>query len=91
MASCLSTTATKDGVEGKKIYRHGPLPYFTNVITNMVQQQQQGSPLLIPQYLTEHAGTTDVLWPKKDDIDALSLPPVTLQEKMVLMNMESSE
>lgn len=39
--SCLSTTATKDGVEGKKLYRHGPTPYFSNVIANMISHQHQ--------------------------------------------------
>ncbi|PVH15107.1 uncharacterized protein CXQ87_002942 [Candidozyma duobushaemuli] len=39
--SCLSTTATKDGVEGKKLHRHGPTPYFSSVIANMLSQQQQ--------------------------------------------------
>lgn len=38
--SCLSTTATKDGIEGKKLHRHGPTSYFSNVIANMIQQQQ---------------------------------------------------
>lgn len=39
--SCLSTTATKDGVEGKKLHRHGPTPYFSNVIANMISHQHQ--------------------------------------------------
>lgn len=38
--SCLSTTATKDGIEGKKHHRHGHTPYFANILTNMLQQQQ---------------------------------------------------
>lgn len=37
---CLSTTATKDGIEGKKLHRHGPTPYFSNVIANMMHHQQ---------------------------------------------------
>lgn len=39
--SCLSTTATKDGIEGKRLHRDGPTPYSTNVIANMVQSHQQ--------------------------------------------------
>lgn len=38
--SCLSTTATKDGVEGKRFHRHGPTAYSTNILANMVHQQQ---------------------------------------------------
>lgn len=38
--SCLSTTATKDGVEGKRFHRHGPTPYSTSILANMVYQQQ---------------------------------------------------
>lgn len=38
--SCLSTTATKDGIEGKKLHRHGPTPYSSLVIASMIQHQQ---------------------------------------------------
>lgn len=86
--SCLSTTATKDGVEGKKIYRHGPLPYFTNVINNMVHlQQQQLQP--VPQRAPGYLGTQEIPRPLKADIDALAQPPVTLAEKIVYMNNDT--
>lgn len=39
--SCVSTTATKDGVEGKRFHRHGPTPYSSHILSNMLQQQQQ--------------------------------------------------
>ncbi|KAK6201351.1 uncharacterized protein RJT21DRAFT_34602 [Scheffersomyces amazonensis] len=39
--SCLSTTATKDGIEGKRLHRHGPTPYSSNIISNMIHSQQQ--------------------------------------------------
>lgn len=35
--SCLSTTATKDGIEGKKLHRHGPTQYSSNIIASMIQ------------------------------------------------------
>lgn len=85
--SCLSTTATKDGIEGKKIYRHGPLPYFTNVINNMVHLQlQQLQP--VPQRAPGILSPPDIPRPLKSDIDALAQPPVTLKEKIVLMNSD---
>ncbi|KAK6465539.1 hypothetical protein DFJ63DRAFT_24721 [Scheffersomyces coipomensis] len=39
--SCLSTTATKDGIEGKRLHRHGPTTYSSNIISNMIHSQQQ--------------------------------------------------
>ncbi|EER31641.1 predicted protein [Candida tropicalis MYA-3404] len=39
--SCVSTTATKDGVEGRRFHRHGPTPYSSHILSNMLQQQQQ--------------------------------------------------
>ncbi|RCK56235.1 hypothetical protein Cantr_05017 [Candida viswanathii] len=39
--SCVSTTATKDGVEGKRFHRYGPTPYSSHILSNMLQQQQQ--------------------------------------------------
>lgn len=46
--SCLSTTATKDGIEGKKLHRHGPTQYSSNIIASMIQNSnhQPHSPLL---------------------------------------------
>lgn len=44
--SCLLTTATKDGVEGKKLHRHGPTPYSSSVIADMISHQQH--PILRP-------------------------------------------
>lgn len=35
--SCLSTTATKDGIEGKRLSRHGPSQYSNNAIISMLQ------------------------------------------------------
>lgn len=35
--SCLSTTATKDGIEGRKLHRHGPTQYSSNIIASMIQ------------------------------------------------------
>lgn len=48
--SCLLTTATKDGVEGKKLHRHGPTPYFSNVIANMIHHQHQNP--AVPQRIS---------------------------------------
>lgn len=39
--SCLSTTATKDGIEGRRFRRHGPTAYSSHIISGMMQQQQQ--------------------------------------------------
>lgn len=39
--SCLSTTATKDGIEGRKLHRYGPSVYSSNIISNMIQSQSQ--------------------------------------------------
>ena len=39
--SCLSTTATKDGIEGKRFHRYGPTPYSSNIISNMMHQQAE--------------------------------------------------
>lgn len=38
--SCLSTTATKDGIEGRRLHRHGPTAYSSNIISNMMHAQQ---------------------------------------------------
>lgn len=95
--SCLSTTATKDGIEGKKLHRHGPTPYSSNVIANMIQHQQ-----LLPQpqrlYLSQSSGMDNLstatqnngetVRKKLPDIDSLG-PPVTLKEKMNLLNREN--
>lgn len=141
--SCLSTTATKDGVEGKKLHRHGPTPYFSSVIANMLLQQQQQhnqlqqqnpsfnerqqalhkdlglSPLLPPQREVRHddvglsekqfqrpsgyvqlsgddflsvISQTNGEQAKKllNEYDALGLPPVTLKEKMMLLNSDQT-
>ncbi|CUM50560.1 unnamed protein product [Debaryomyces tyrocola] len=42
--SCLSTTATKDGIEGKKLHRHGPTQYSSNIIANMIQNSNPYPP-----------------------------------------------
>lgn len=39
--SCLSTTATKDGIEGRKLHRRGPNPYTNQVITTMLQRWER--------------------------------------------------
>lgn len=36
--SCLSTTATKDGIEGRRIHRQGPNPYSNQIISNMIRR-----------------------------------------------------
>ena len=136
--SCLSTTATKDGVEGKKLHRHGPTPYFSSVIANMLQQQQnqqqqqqqQQQQLSNPQdrpndnhhtfnppqpppneTANPHPRKQQTAVPdlvalpvddflsvisqangeqgneqRVNDYDSLGLPPVTLKEKMMLLN-----
>lgn len=53
--SCLSTTATKDGVEGKRHRRYGHTSYFNNVLSNMLQQQHfDDSPRLASPVPKEH-------------------------------------
>lgn len=130
--SCLSTTATKDGVEGKKLHRHGPTPYFSSVIANMLLQQQQQQhaqqqqahqqdrhqenqqsfaqpqpPLSNPANTTTLKQTTPTTFEallgdedlsvasqtngesgnkQLNDYDSLGLPPVTLKEKIMLLN-----
>ncbi|RLV92689.1 hypothetical protein JA1_003022 [Spathaspora sp. JA1] len=46
--SCLSTTATKDGIEGRKFHRYGPTAYSSNIIANMVHNQQKMSGVVAP-------------------------------------------
>lgn len=91
MTSCLSTTATKDGVEGKKIHRHGPSPYFANVISNMVHQQQANAPPMTLRTSSYQGTVQEPPKARKADIDAVSQPQVTLQEKVMLMNMDNSK
>ncbi|KAI5955712.1 hypothetical protein KGF54_001214 [Candida jiufengensis] len=44
--SCLSTTATKDGIEGRRLYRNNHLnQYTTNLINNNNQQQYLHQPI----------------------------------------------
>lgn len=88
MTSCLSTTATKDGVEGKKIHRHGPSPYFSNVIKNMANQQANPQPNTL-RTSSYQGGVQEPVKPRKADIDAISQPQVTLQEKVIMMNMDN--
>lgn len=56
--SCLLTTATKDGIEGKKLHRHGPTPYFSSVIADMISHQQNPSLRLTtePSRFRKHEG-----------------------------------
>ncbi|EGV64397.1 hypothetical protein PSN45_003722 [Yamadazyma tenuis] len=35
--SCLSTTATKDGIEGRKFHRKGPKAYSNHIISSMIK------------------------------------------------------
>lgn len=42
--SCLSTTATKDGVEGKRFHRYGPSPYSAAAIQNMLHSHSVADP-----------------------------------------------
>lgn len=130
--SCLSTTATKDGIEGKKLHRHGPTPYFSSVIANMILQQQHqqnqqhyqqanqaerqqdiqnmfnqpsGLSNLADQETPKQAATPgSVVLPGDEDLstvskkngepgnehqteyDSLDIPPVTLKEKIMLLN-----
>lgn len=37
--SCLSTTATKDGIEGRRIHRTGPNAYSNQIISNLIKNQ----------------------------------------------------
>ena len=39
--SCLSTTATKDGIEGRHIHRHGPSAYSQNIISTTIGNGNQ--------------------------------------------------
>lgn len=55
--SCLSTTATKDGIEGKRFHRHGPTPYSSNIIASMIHSQQQEKAGVILPKLNEKAPT----------------------------------
>lgn len=47
--SCLSTTATKDGIEGRRFRRHDPTAYSSHIIAGMMQQQQQQQQKLLNQ------------------------------------------
>ncbi|CUM47658.1 uncharacterized protein AC631_03189 [Debaryomyces fabryi] len=57
--SCLSTTATKDGIEGKKLHRHGPTQYSSNIIANMIQNSNLYPPPPPPpsQHMNKHSYT----------------------------------
>lgn len=91
MTSCLSTTATKDGIEGKKIHRHGPSPYFANVINNTVHHQQQPSAQPVPLRNQSYHSTQEPSMPRIADIGSIPEPPVTVQEKISLMNKGTSK
>lgn len=80
--SCLSTTATKDGVEGKKLHRHGPTPYFSNVIANMISHQHLNPAVSRLELELSHAATST-------ELEAMALPPVTLSEKIRMLNADS--
>lgn len=88
--SCLSTTATKDGVEGKKLHRHGPTPYFSSVIANMILHQtaspqpQRGTLSTDLSTASQISGETGR---KRVEIESRG-PPVTLNEKISLMNAD---
>lgn len=85
--SCLSTTATKDGVEGKKLHRSGPTAYSSNIIVSMLQnqgqlqQQQQPQPRSVqPQPSRYYFDPSSPLANKNLDIqrnfhDGLDKPP----------------
>lgn len=73
--SCLSTTATKDGIEGKRLSRHAPKALFGNLMGHKPPR------LALP--LREK--------PLKSDLDDAGFPPILILEKVQLMNTETLE
>lgn len=103
--SCLSTTATKDGVEGRRLHRHGPSPYSSHLISNMIQSQARTDPRPDPRpeppsnlsqvsVLTTGAQVNGESGAKR----AIAIeqypdlqPPVSLTEKISLLRSEPGE
>ncbi|CAK9438786.1 uncharacterized protein LODBEIA_P30100 [Lodderomyces beijingensis] len=54
--SCLSTTATKDGIQGKRLRRFGPSAYVSDVISNMNDQLQDQTSVQSPPESFENDG-----------------------------------
>ncbi|EGW34709.1 uncharacterized protein SPAPADRAFT_63942 [Spathaspora passalidarum NRRL Y-27907] len=65
--SCLSTTATKDGIEGRRFHRYGPTAYSSNIIANMVHSQQLQGKIAIPEPRNSFESNTSVGEDSTDD------------------------
>lgn len=88
--SCLSTTATKDGVEGKRIHRHiakqlkGPLAQ-----SQKLYQHSPLSPHVNTVLEDQTVGQDEPSEGLRSDFDKGNLPPISLNEKIRLMNFET--
>lgn len=87
--SCLSTTATKDGVEGKMLHRLGPTLYSNTIIANMLHHQQESSSS-IHTTGAEVDGDSGVLHERRESdfqhtFSTNDPPEMTLKEKVGLI------
>lgn len=87
--SNFSTTATKDGVEGKR-WVHGLTPYMSQGTSGALHQQQQHQR---GQALSLDSSNLFSFGDKRPvaaaEIDALGLPPVTLREKIGMLDRDA--
>jgi hypothetical protein len=68
--SCLSTTATKDGIEGKRFRRHGPTTYSSNIIANMIHLQYQQQIEKAGHYPTHFSSPTPMSTPLRSSTNS---------------------
>ncbi|SCU79931.1 LAFA_0B06546g1_1 [Lachancea sp. 'fantastica'] len=99
VTSSLSMVATKDGIEGRNIHRHGIPQYSLNLLSSMAppsnsktksySKQQQG----IPPHLSNPKSSALYSEEQMDSISHSDLStgaPMTLKEKMKLLNYKSA-
>lgn len=82
VTSGLSMTATKDGVEGRRVQRYGIPQYSLNLLNSMAQSHRKKHLHSQQRYLDEvnsDEGTSSYQ-------DFPSAPPMTLKDKMKLLN-----
>lgn len=79
VTSCLSTTATKDGVEGKRV------PKLQTKLFDSKVHSFQGFALSSDQ-ANFGSSPSDLNSKLRSELDSMSLPPISLKEKVQMMN-----
>ncbi|CEP60096.1 uncharacterized protein LALA0_S01e02960g [Lachancea lanzarotensis] len=104
MTSSLSMVATKDGIEGRNIHRHGIPQYSLNLLNSMAPPSISKNKNHVKQQLQQQPGGTVSHLPNpkssscyaEDSMEAISNSdfstgaPMTLKEKMRLLNYKSA-